>query len=797
MKKLLKILGVLAGVLLVLIITIPFFVNVDRFRPGLEKAVNNHLQGKFELGKLSLSLWGRIHVGVDGLKLSDSRGSPVLSVKDAAFDMPFFSILSGSPLITLMMKEPEINLSKDKAGKLNVMSLMREEGATAGTAPAKVSLEGIALPAVVLNARLGLSIENAKLTYRDEALALSNTIDQLNLRVKDFSLSRKTEAELWAELRTRMGPDLSLDGPLRMKISLQPEISGDGIKGASVSGEFSADELQIEQGRLFMKRKGIPARLSFDAGLSASALNLNRSTIVFHNAEISLRGGYSLEKGVDLQFEAKPIELKPWSELVPMLKEYELEGRVGLHGKVQGKPETLSYSANAGFEGVSVKGPGLKAKPVLQGSIDVVTDRIERLLVTVTAPGNSLKIESKVVSFSKPQVTFAVQSAGMDLDQWIDFPSPTGSAAAAAPAAAEGKGTAGPATGGTAASNTANKTAEDYDALLEPLRKNPMARAMTLDGSVSIATIKAKGFRMDDLSAKVQMRNLAVSVRPFRLKMFDGTVSGSFSTDFKPTAPAYNMNLGITGLDMKKAVESQFESFKNTLSGKLTAGFSGSGSGFNPAAAKKNLQAKGDFKVVGGEFQSMDIAKMANEAITGSIGKIAEKVPLLKGKELKVSSNAGSRYELISGTYSIRNGVLEMPDFAAKAAPKGGIDLKGYTRMGLIDESLDARWELTDTQRVTGADRLSIDIAGRTITNFLAKSEKDPVTIPVTVGCKWSAPCASYAQVAEHLAGIAANRLTGAAKDAAKEAVKQKVQEQVKDVLKKNVGDALKGLFGR
>jgi hypothetical protein len=55
----------------------------------------------------------------------------------------------------------------------------------------------------------------------------------------------------------------------------------------------------------------------------------------------------------------------------------------------------------------------------------------------------------------------------------------------------------------------------------------------------------------------------------------------------------------------------------------------------------------------------------------------------------------------------------------------------------------------------------------------------------------------SYTQVPEYLAGIAANRLTGAAKEAAKDAVKQKVQEQVKDVLKKNVGEALKGLFGR
>jgi hypothetical protein len=201
---------------------------------------------------------------------------------------------------------------------------------------------------------------------------------------------------------------------------------------------------------------------------------------------------------------------------------------------------------------------------------------------------------------------------------------------------------------------------------------------------------------------------------------------------------------------------------------------------------------KGNFKVVDASFKSMDIAKMANEAISGSLGKIADKVPVLKGKDLKVNPSADSKYEVISGSFTIQNGFLEAPDFFAKAAPKRGVDLKGYTRMGLLDESLEAKWELTDTQRVTGADRLNVDIAGKTIHNFLAKSEKDPVMLPVNVGCKWSAPCMNYAQVPEYLAGVAANRLSHVAQDV----VKQKVQDSVKGAIQKGVGNAIKGLFG-
>ena len=207
MKKLAMILGALFALMLGAVIVIPLVVDVNQYNPQIVKLANDHINGSLHLGKLSLKLWGRIHVGIDGLELKDEKSNKVISVKDASFDMPYLSIFSGSPLITLRMVQPEINVIKSKDDKLNVMGLMKS-GAPETEKKEESSATKVALPAMALNARIGVSIENAKLIYQDLGMALSSTIDHFNLRVKDFSLSRKTEIELWADLNTKMGTDL-------------------------------------------------------------------------------------------------------------------------------------------------------------------------------------------------------------------------------------------------------------------------------------------------------------------------------------------------------------------------------------------------------------------------------------------------------------------------------------------------------------------------------------------------------------------------------------------------------------
>jgi len=846
MKKIAAILGGFFALILVAIIVIPLMVDVDKYRPQIVKAANEQLNGTLELGKLSLSLWGKIHVGVDGLALKDSQQRQLVGVKVASFDMPYTSIFSGAPLVTLRMVQPDIAVVKGKDGKLNLMSLMKvapssaqtgapANGAASGSpatntsatntaatkpaptttaaAPTTASSQKIELPSMAVNAHVGVSIEDAKLTYKDEVMALTNTIDQFNLRVKDFSLSRKTELELWADLKTKMGTDLSVEGPLKLIAELTPELSGGEFKSAAVTANFTADDLTIDKGVLFMKKKGVPANFKFDGVLSQDTLKLNKASAQFFNAEIVVSGDYNQVKGANIHFEAKPIDLNPWSELVPMLKEYELEGKVGLSGEAKGTADALQYAAKLTVENFAAKGPMLKAKPVVNAEVDIATDRIEKIYVNLKGPGNELLLNAKLLSFSKPQLTFAVTSPkGLDLDQWIEFPkseakgtakkedkkeekpataaAPSGNSAESASAKANTSASGSASTAGTAGSSA------DFDAMLDPLRKNEMAKAMTVDGSVSIAFIKAMGIRIDDIGLKMQLKNLVAALTGLKMKMYDGTIAGGFTVDLKPQHPQYSMNLSVTGFDIQKAVESQFQSFKDTIVGKLSTTMTGAGSSFNPDEIKKKLQLKGDFKIANASFKTMDIAKMANEAISGTIAKIASKVPALQGKKLNASSNGGAKYEMVSSNYTINGGFLDAPNFIAKAAPKAGVDIKGATKMGLVDESLDAKWELTDTQRVTGADQLNPPnpVGGGTINNILAKSEKDAVTFPITVGCKWSSPCVNYSASAEYLAGVVAGRLAKGLGEGAKAKAVSAVQKALGNSLP--AGNPLKKLFG-
>lgn len=789
MKALLKWIGIGSGLLVGGLAIVPSFIRVDQFRPEIVKAVNQELNGTLELGKLDLSLWGRVRIAIDGLKVTDLAKKEVLSVKDASFEIPFTSLFAGSPSITFQMKEPTIQVVKDTAGKINLLSLPKGLKITEGSMPVSQAQatpspaapsESVKLPALVLNARFGLSIIDAKLTYLDQKTSLSNTVEHLNVRVRDLSLSRKTEIELWADLKTKM-QDLVVDGPLKLTAELTPDARGGGIQGGAFKFAFSADDLVVEKGTLFKKAKGVPARFAASLSMDATQFKIQESSLRFHNAEVSLSGKFEKLGAFDLKFDAKPVDLKPWSELIPMLKEYELEGKLGLSGGAGGRLETIGYHAKVSVDGLSAKGPNLKAKPVIDGKIDIATDRIEKFQFSLKGPGNEVSLEGRLLGFLKPQITFSVTSTkGMDLDQWIEFPKPVNDPKAQVSA-------------GGAQAPAKGSPEQDLDALLNPLRANEIAKATGVDGTVSLSFVKAKGVRIDDLGCRVQMKNLALQMSAIRMKIFGGSLNGSFSLDMLPAEPRYSMKFALKDFDMQKAVESQFAALKNTLVGKLSASLEGSGASFNTLPAKKKLQLKGEFKVVDGAFQTMDIAKMANEALQGSISKIAEKVPALKGQNLQIGTRADSRYESISGHFSISGGMLDAPDFFAKAAPKRGIDLKGSTKMGLIDESIDAKWELIDTHHVTGADQIKVNIAGKTIVNVLAKGEKDPLILPVTVGCKWSAPCVSYTQVPEYLAGVALARVGKGAEEAAKD----KVKEAVKGAVQQGVGKALKGLFGR
>jgi uncharacterized protein involved in outer membrane biogenesis len=802
------------GLVLVLVaaaVIIPLLVDVDQYRPQLTAVVNDRINGKFELGKLKLSLWGQVRVEVAGVELSDVQGRKMVAVKDAFFHLPFFSILSGSPVLTFKMDRPELNVAKDKSGKINVLTLMKETPkAEPSVAKEQRESKPIALPLIATRARLGVEFKDAFLTYKDELTDLTTQVKDLNVALRDISLSRPIELEVSANLDTNMGKTMTVRGPVWITGKAQANIADGKIDGADAQFKADFDQLEILMGDLFHKARGIPANAQGIFKSSAREARIERFEVRFHNVEVKTTGTISNLNGssagqpgaspvVDLNIKSNEIALQPWSELVPMLKDFALGGSASFEASAKGSADKLNYQAHLGMKEITAKAPKLKAQPRINGTVDVVTDKVERFLVTMTAPGNDLKVEGKLVSFTKPQIEAQVTSSEMDLDQLVEFPPPKAKAERSQPVVAGGAPTASAPVGGA----QVKTPVVDFDALLDPLRDNMIAGATQAKISVNMKMLKAYGVKMTDVTSQLSLRELAASIDQFQMKLFGGSIKATASTQLKPKAPTYHFNADIASLDLQQAVESQFALLKNTILGKAFLKIDGGGASFNPDPAKLNLNAKGSMKVENATFATIDVGRMTTEAINKALDRVGEKVSQAKGKSVKSLGAKESQYEFISSDFTISGGKFSAPNFVAKAAPNAGIDLKGSTIVGLTDFSVKANWEVIDTYNLTHARDLSVDVAGTQVPHLLAEGDK-PVRFPVSVGCNLMAPCYSYTEVPEFLAHIALSNLTRGVEGKAKAELRKKVEEKAKELTEKaspQVQDAIKGLgkklFGR
>ncbi len=795
MKRAFKVLGIVLGSLLFLLIAaaivIPLVVDVDKYRPLIVEKANERLNGKLQLGKLKLSLWGQIRVDVAGLELRGPQNHQVVAVKSAYFHVPFASILGGSPVLTLKLENPELNVARDASGEFNVLRLMKPQAQE--SAPPASSSRSVTLPALVAQSRLGVEFRNSHLNYRDLATGLTTQVRDLNLIVRDLSLDRPTEIAIWADLNTQLprasGAPLTIRGPARVDATLQPRVSGGKLQQLSADFKVDLDQLEILVPGTFEKKKGVVAHARGTLQSSSSEARIDRFAIRFSNAELSISGtvrNLGLSPVANIKLASNDIDLKPWAEMLPSLREYELQGNVSLKGEAEGPAEKLSYHGSLDLTGFGAKLPRFKARPEINAKLQIATDRIENFSAVMKAPGSELLISGKWVSFSKPRIDLAIRSSGMDLDQLIDFP----------PREIASKGAAAPKAGGASAhAPSSGQAAEDYDAMLELMRKNELLRATSVALRADLKKLKAYDVVLGELSSEATLKDLVFSVNRFGMKLWKGSFSANGSADFKPAAPTYKFAIQVADLDLQQAMASQMEMFKNTVLGKADFKMEGQGSSFNPEPAKLNLDAKGRMEVKNAVFLTIDVGRMAAEAINKGLDRVAEKVPAVKGKAIKRLPSRESRYQLISSDFSIRGGKFSAPNFVAKSNPKQGIDLKGRTVLGLKDQSIDADWELIDTYNLTQA-RFPVEVGGVQVEHILAEGD-GPVRFPVHVGCTMQSPCYSYTQVPEHLAKVALKNLSESAKGKAKAVVQQKAQEKLKEATKSlppAVKDKVQGL---
>ncbi len=128
-KRNLKVAGIVLLGLLVVLVALPFLINVNRFRPKIESEVTNALGRPMTLGNLSLSILTGT-VGVDNISIADNPAfsrSPFITAKSVKVGVELMPLIFSKQLnVTgIVLDEPQITLLKSASGTWNLSSLGR------------------------------------------------------------------------------------------------------------------------------------------------------------------------------------------------------------------------------------------------------------------------------------------------------------------------------------------------------------------------------------------------------------------------------------------------------------------------------------------------------------------------------------------------------------------------------------------------------------------------------------------------------------------------------------------------
>jgi AsmA protein len=236
MKRALKIIGIVLVVLLLVVIALPFVINVNTFRPKLESDLSAALGRDVKVGNLSLSILTG-SVGAQDLSIADDPAfskDPFIRAKSLKVGVEIMPLIFSKAVhvTDLTLEEPQISLLKSTAGKWNFSSLGKNaHPAAAPSSPTSVpanapkpvkeaaekpaqSSGSASKPGEPITENLSvakLSVTGGRVSVgKANSSAKPHVYNHVNITVRDFSFASQFPFTLTADLPG--GGNLKLDG---------------------------------------------------------------------------------------------------------------------------------------------------------------------------------------------------------------------------------------------------------------------------------------------------------------------------------------------------------------------------------------------------------------------------------------------------------------------------------------------------------------------------------------------------------------------------------------------------------
>ncbi len=349
MKTVLKIVGILIAVVIVVLIALPFIIDVNVFRPQIESELSDALGRQVKIGNLSLSLIGG-SVSADDLSIADDPAfshQPFVKAKSLAVGVEMMPLIMSKKLnvTNLTIDQPQVALISRPPGKWNFSSIGGSHPAPHSTGPSSNPDLSVAK----------LSIKNGSVSVVKEGSSAKPQVYQnVDITVKGFSFTSQFPFTLSASLPG--GGNVKLDGktgpiaptdaaetPLEASISVkQMDLAASGfvepstgIGGiANFDGKLSSNGHELHSSgtatadKLKLSPKGSPAPKAVNIKyatvfeMQKQAGQLTQGDVILGQAVAHLTGSYQIEPNiavVNMKLNADNMPVNDLESMLPAL----------------------------------------------------------------------------------------------------------------------------------------------------------------------------------------------------------------------------------------------------------------------------------------------------------------------------------------------------------------------------------------------------------------------------------------------------------------------------------------------
>jgi AsmA protein len=731
-------LGLVLTALLVVIAAVALFVDPNDYRDDIASAVQKQTGRELAIeGELSLGLMPCCAISLGETRLSNPPGFEQASfarVESARLGVQVFPLLTRQELLLdeLELVGLQVDLLRLEDGRAN-WEFASDDSAEPATdsddsaTDSETGLSGLSISGIrIADARLSLRdipagtdirIENLDLltgtlepgepfefdgslrfidgasgTEADLVLAADATLDDDNARIElrdvDGSISGSGEQTGSFELElTTAAAVVDLSDAVQADASdvgLGLELAG-GELGADgqMSVTASAPQLRFDgalalnkpQLALEVAAAALPGgtaagslnmeQLGFDPDTGTIALRALRGSLQLAEADIDLTADGSLGTGATaLAGDFQLAELSP-RELLATLGEP--------------LPETAD--------------PTVMTRLAAKGDWQLRDDSLALDGLAVQLDDSSLTGKISARNFDKPKLAFELAVDALNLDRYL---------APESESAAEGQG--------------AGRDQQEAD--LEGLR------SLDLEGGLKVGALTVTNLLIEDLTARLTVRDGVIRLDPATARLYDGTYSGSVTVDASGPELELDLDQTLQGVQTVGLLSDFAE--VDQLTGAMAARIRASGSGRNQDELLRNLKGDLSFDLADGVYQGMDIW----HEIRRARALIRRKAPPARSGENQTVINT------LTVQGKLADGVLRSQRMEAEIP---FLRLSGDGALDVLSQELDYRFEAKVFETPTFPDGESYD-------------DLTGLTIPVTISGAAEKP-----QIGVDLAALATN----------------------------------------